>query len=80
MRNLLRVGHVFTGAFTVRFTGGLRARISFTGFNRKLYGHGIWSFLLCVCAECCLSPYCQLFRGFELVRCRIFCPDDRALR
>jgi hypothetical protein len=33
----------FTGSFTV-----LQARISFTGFYRKLYGHGIQSFLLCV--------------------------------
>jgi len=30
----------FTGAFTVYFTG-LRTQVSITGFNRKLYGHGI---------------------------------------
>jgi hypothetical protein len=33
----------FTGSFAV-----LRTQISFTGFYRKLYGHGIQSFLLCV--------------------------------
>jgi len=41
---LLRVTRV--GQFC--FTGGLRARIGFTGFNRKSYGHGILFFLLCV--------------------------------
>jgi len=38
---LLRSGQVVTDAFTDRFTGGLRTRPSFTGLNRKLYGHGI---------------------------------------
>jgi len=30
------------------FTVGLRTHISFTDFNRKLYGYGIQAFLLCV--------------------------------
>jgi len=43
----LRVGQGFTSTFTIYFTGGLRAQISFTCFNRKLYGRGLQSFLLC---------------------------------
>jgi hypothetical protein len=40
-------GQVFMDSFAVCFTG-LWMQIRFTGFNRKLYGHGIQSFLLCV--------------------------------
>ena len=32
------------------------------------------------CAERCLCSYCQLFRGFKLVRYPTRCPDDRVLR
>jgi len=41
--HLLRVGQVFTGAFTVCLTG-LRTQINFTDFNRKLHAYGIQSF------------------------------------
>jgi len=42
----LRVGQSFNSDFTIYFTGGLRTKISFTGFNRELYGRGLQSFLL----------------------------------
>jgi hypothetical protein len=60
----------------------LRTQISFTGFKRKLYGHGIQSFLLCFehCAEHYLCPYYRLLCGFEPVRCPTYYPNDRALR
>jgi hypothetical protein len=49
LRTLLRVSiTVLRVSITVLRTQILRSEISFTGFYRKLYGHGILSFLLCV--------------------------------
>ena len=80
---LLRVGQVVTDAFTGLFFTGVWTQISFTRFNRKLYGHGIQSFLLrglSIALSIASRPYCQLFRGFELVPSPICCPDGRAIR
>jgi hypothetical protein len=46
-RNPLRVGYVFYGCFYGCVTV-LQTWIILTDFYRKLYGHGIQSFLLCV--------------------------------
>jgi len=80
---ILRIDHQYLDA---RFQVDTIPNSSVRQFVLRVYGrrsvlrHGIQSFLLRVLSiALSVTSYCQLFRGFELVRCPTCCPNDRAL-